>query len=84
MIGVSATSALVIGGLLLRNHTLAKKAKLNADVVKTKLKTAIQKLKDTTTSKNGGDVAKNRANKLLDSVFVADILDILTDVAIWA
>ena len=84
LIGVSITSALIIGGLLFRNHAIAKKAKANADVMKNKLKEVAQKIKEATTPSNSKiEAAQNGANKILNADFVVDILDILTDVAIW-
>jgi hypothetical protein len=65
---------LLIGGLLLHNRALAKKAKLNTDAIKTKLKDAVQKLKDTTKSPNA-NLAKDVSS---------DILDFLVDIALWA
>lgn len=81
LIGVSAVSALAVSCLLLRNHSLAKKAKVNADAIKTKLKDVVQKIKDTT---------KNQSNAIKSSSYdssttiAADILDALTDIALWA
>ena len=84
LIGVSAASALVIGCLLLRNHFLAKKAKVNTDAIKNKLKDAVQKIKEAAKSQNNeNSTVKNNTKKLLDSDFALDIIDILTDAAIW-
>jgi len=85
LIGVSVTSTFIIGGLLFRNHLLAKKAKVNADVIKDKLKEAIHKLKEATKKQNNeACTAKDVANKILDTTIIADTLELLADIAILA